>query len=43
MNNNIKEGTRWLSQATFDLDVAKWILQGEFWWEACFKSQQIGE
>lgn len=43
MNNNLKEGRRWLSQAKFDLEVAQWLLEGKFWWEACFKSQQIGE
>jgi len=43
MNNNIEEGQRWLSQAQFDLEAAKWLLKGAFWWEVCFKCQQIGE
>lgn len=43
MNSSLREGRRWLSQATFDLKVARWLLRGEFWWEVCFKCQQIGE
>jgi HEPN domain-containing protein len=43
MSNNIDEGRRWLSQAESDLGAAKWILQGGFWWDVCFKCQQIGE
>jgi HEPN domain-containing protein len=43
MNNNLQEGMRWLSQARFDLDAAHWLLEGEFWWEVCFKGQQASE
>jgi HEPN domain-containing protein len=43
MNGNLKEGARWLSQARSDLAAARWLLQGRFWWEVCFKSQQTGE
>jgi HEPN domain-containing protein len=43
MNANLKEGERWLSQARFDLDAARWLFQGQFWWEVCYKGQQIGE
>jgi HEPN domain-containing protein len=43
MNGNLQEGMRWLSQARSDLDAARWLLQGEFWWEVCFKGQQAGE
>ena len=32
MNANLKEGERWLSQASFDLDAARWLFQGQFWW-----------
>jgi HEPN domain-containing protein len=43
MSNNLREGMRWLSQAKFDLTATQWLLQGQFWWEVCFKSQQASE
>ncbi|MBN1583123.1 MAG: HEPN domain-containing protein [Anaerolineae bacterium] len=43
MKHNLQEGMRWLSQARFDLKATQWLLQGRFWWEVCFKSQQTSE
>lgn len=43
MNNNLNEAKRWLDQAQYDLKSALWNIQGEFYADACFKSQQACE
>lgn len=43
MNNNDKEGERWLKQSQYDLKVAVWNMEGKFYADACFKAQQACE
>lgn len=43
MNQNVEEGRRWLSQAQFDLNSGRWSLEGGFYADTCFKSQQAAE
>lgn len=43
MNNNFNEAKRWLEQAKCDLKSAEWNVKGEFYADACFKSQQACE
>lgn len=37
------EAHRWLKQAEFDLQAARWNIQGGFYDTACFLAQQSGE
>ena len=43
MNNNINEAVRWQKQDKYDLKSAEWNVKGEFYADACFKSQQACE
>lgn len=43
MNNNEREASRWLKQAEYTLDSAKYNFQGNRFAEACFFSQQAAE
>jgi HEPN domain-containing protein len=42
-NNNLNEALRWLEQAVYDLKSVQWNIEGGFYADACFKSQQACE
>jgi HEPN domain-containing protein len=42
-NYNLNEAKRWLEQAQYDLKSAAWNIEGGFFADACFKSQQACE
>lgn len=42
-NHNLEEAQRWFRQAEFDWNSGRWSLEGEFFADACFKSQQAAE
>jgi HEPN domain-containing protein len=37
------EARRWFQQAFYDLEAARWNMQGGFYDTACFLAQQAGE
>jgi HEPN domain-containing protein len=43
MKAPIAEAARWLKQARYDLEAAKYNAEGEFYATACFSAQQSAE
>jgi HEPN domain-containing protein len=43
MKDPVAEAARWLKQAQYDLEVAKYNAEGQFYATACFSAQQSAE